>query len=312
MKIRAILTELSEDSRLFVGGNHYEVKVLDYVPDPVEFILNYVLPNRPVIIKGYAKQWKAMTKWTTEYLLSEDVGLAETVQDIAAVPCGAQADAIGDDDRFELPEIKQMKFKEFINHFESADESGSDTQLYLQQQNDNLRQNFKQIQNDVPESIVLFDMTLRNSTLDAVNYWMGNSGSISSMHRDPYENAFVVIKGQKQFLLLPPTDRHLIKMQDYQTFQWKQNDTGMWEKTDVGFKTRWISNHNRDDLSKRFYCATVNPGDLFYLPAGWYHEVHQCDQTIAVNYWYERIYSPYSCLLETLDVLVEDVMDVDE
>ena len=33
---------------------------------------------------------------------------------------------------------------------------------------------------------------------------MGTSKSVSSIHRDPYENIYAVIHGEKHFTLIPP------------------------------------------------------------------------------------------------------------
>eukprot|EP00954_Amorphochlora_amoebiformis_P008897 691023-Amorphochlora_amoeboformis.AAC.4 len=41
---------------------------------------------------------------------------------------------------------------------------------------------------------------------DAVNIWVGDQRSVSSLHRDPYENIYCVIRGSKTFTLLPPSD----------------------------------------------------------------------------------------------------------
>ena len=41
---------------------------------------------------------------------------------------------------------------------------------------------------------------------DAINLWIGNERSVSSMHKDHYENLFYVCSGQKEFVLCPPAD----------------------------------------------------------------------------------------------------------
>ena len=46
---------------------------------------------------------------------------------------------------------------------------------------------------------------------DAVNLWMGDSRAVSSMHKDFYENLYCVIRGQKHFTLLPPTDMAYVR-----------------------------------------------------------------------------------------------------
>ena len=40
---------------------------------------------------------------------------------------------------------------------------------------------------------------------DACNFWMGYRDSVSSLHKDPYENFYTTITGEKHFTLLPPT-----------------------------------------------------------------------------------------------------------
>jgi jumonji domain-containing protein 7 len=41
---------------------------------------------------------------------------------------------------------------------------------------------------------------------DAVNLWIGNHRSQTSIHSDPYENLYTVVRGTKHFLLLSPTE----------------------------------------------------------------------------------------------------------
>lgn len=40
---------------------------------------------------------------------------------------------------------------------------------------------------------------------DATNIWIGTEKSVSSLHKDPYENFYIVISGAKTFTLLPAT-----------------------------------------------------------------------------------------------------------
>lgn len=32
---------------------------------------------------------------------------------------------------------------------------------------------------------------------------------------------------------------------------------------------------------------TISAGETLYLPAGWFHQVSQNEDTIALNYWYD-------------------------
>jgi hypothetical protein len=45
-----------------------------------------------------------------------------------------------------------------------------------------------------------------NHHIDAINIWIGNERSVSSMHKDHYENLIYVTSGEKIFTLCPPSD----------------------------------------------------------------------------------------------------------
>lgn len=46
------------------------------------------------------------------------------------------------------------------------------------------------------------------------------------MHKDPYENMYVVVSGYKDFILHPPTDQPWIPYDEYQKAQFKETDDG--------------------------------------------------------------------------------------
>lgn len=55
---------------------------------------------------------------------------------------------------------------------------------------------------------------------EAVNLWIGNHHSVTSFHKDHYENLYAVVSGQKHFLLLPPTDVHRMYIQEHPAAQY--------------------------------------------------------------------------------------------
>lgn len=92
---------------------------------------------------------------------------------------------------------------------------------YLQQQNNNLREHFAELAADI-------DMELPWATQafgqppEAVNLWIGNELSVTSFHRDHYENLYVVIAGSKTFTLLPPTDAWQMHVQEFPVAQYQR------------------------------------------------------------------------------------------
>lgn len=61
-------------------------------------------------------------------------------------------------------------------------------------------------QKDVNQDIIKFfsQNFFDNAMPDAQNLWMGYNDSVSSMHKDPYENIYCVVQGEKHFTLMPP------------------------------------------------------------------------------------------------------------
>ena len=66
---------------------------------------------------------------------------------------------------------------------------------------------------------------------DAVNLWIGDNRAVSSVHKDPYENLYCVVTGEKHFTLLPPTDYHCLYETSYPQGQFQQEGGpgGRWE-----------------------------------------------------------------------------------
>ncbi|MEQ2312719.1 JmjC domain-containing protein 7, partial [Ameca splendens] len=158
---------------------------------------------------------------------------------------------------------------------------------------------------------------------DAVNFWLGEANAITSMHKDPYENLYCVISGEKHFILLPPTDRPFIPYGLYQSAVYQEQDSGEFKVVDNSdsHKVPWIPLDPLDpdlqrfpqyQLSRPLWC-TVKAGEMLYLPSLWFHHVQQSHGCIAVNFWYDMEYDVkynYFKLLESLSEVTTGPYDV--
>lgn len=144
---------------------------------------------------------------------------------------------------------------------------------------------------------------------DAVNLWIGTSKSISTLHHDPYENLYAVIRGRKHFTLYPPTDLYWLEQKFYKKAHYERYDTlqstidqdGLNLKIDDHFiivpenhEVPWFD-HDEEQLKQRPYLnplkVSLEPGELLYLPSLWFHRVEQDSPlTIACNFWYDMQY----------------------
>lgn len=75
----------------------------------------------------------------------------------------------------------------------------------IKPENDNLRGEYAELFNDVEEEIMWARIALERSP-DAINMWIGNGKSTTTLHKDNYENVYCQIIGEKHFVLLPPIE----------------------------------------------------------------------------------------------------------
>ena len=218
---------------LFVSLSHEanELYLPRHVPrlasptTPLNFLRNYVMPNLPVVIENAISHWPALTKWTKEYL--RDV-IGEKKVTVATTPNGYADATVGD--RFVLPHETQMTFEEFLcklQHSKTGDEI-----VYVQNQNSSFLEEFAELLPDASEDIGWASEALGKRP-DAVNFWMGSSRSVTSMHKDHYENLYGVVAGSKTFILHPPTDLPCIPYEDYVVARYVKNaETGKFDIVD--------------------------------------------------------------------------------
>ncbi|KAK4822275.1 hypothetical protein QYF61_012350 [Mycteria americana] len=122
------------------------VPYLDRPPSPLEFYREWVSPNKPCIIQNAISHWPALKKWTSAYL-REVVG--PKVVSVAVTPNG-YADAVFQD-RFVMPEERQMPFTDFLDIVEKKVTSPS--VFYVQKQCSNLTEEFPELVCDVQPDI---------------------------------------------------------------------------------------------------------------------------------------------------------------
>lgn len=290
---------LSENARCFC---YTEIKRIEKPENPLEFYKEYISQNKPVIIKGAIDDWPALKLWNNDYLKEK---MGETEITVAVTPNG-RADAICEN-HFVLPEERQMKFCDFVDKLGQND----DEILYVQTQNGCLTSEFQPLIPDVNLEFPLASHCF-NAQPDAINFWMGEERSVSSMHKDPYENFYCVISGKKNFTLFPPTDAHYLPKEPFPQAQFEKNkESNEWKikPTEPEQIINWITADPREIEEINPFVVTVHPGETLYLPALWFHEVRQEPdeegKTIAVNFWYDMEYNFKWVLLDFIQQSLE-------
>lgn len=289
-----VLNACQDIADLYIPSN---VPCIDGNVDPLCFYRNFVGKNLPVKIKDAVAHWGAIEKWTDEYL-EEKIGDNEVT--VSVTPNGL-ADAVVDD-KFILPYETKMKLRDVLAELQNPEPSRV---LYLQRQNSSLTEEFSSLMEDI-EGDLEWASAAFGTDIDAINFWLGDGRAISSLHKDPYENIYCVIRGSKTFTLYPPTDRPLIQYKMYDV--WRYTESGDIQPEPDCPRTPWINIDPRDPQTTNNpgthpLVVTVRAGETLYLPSYWFHHVRQEHGTIAVNYWYDIDYGPAFGLFNLLDKL---------
>ena len=121
---------------------------------------------------------------------------------------------------------------------------------------------------------------------------------------------YVVLRGEKTFTLLPPTDVAFLPQKDFPTLRHsikstihpceqriKQSDLDYTTSESDPDKLTWIDVDIDDPNNETQYQelfdniqpirCVVRAGETLYIPAMWYHQVSQSCLTISINFWYE-------------------------
>ena len=306
------LDTLVQDYHDFNGST---VPLLPY-PTAVQFS-KQVNKGRPCVYQlpdTKAAEWPALS-WTLEDVISK----VEEPIDVAVTPSG-NADSLIPHPRipnellFVEPATIQLKMKQLMSRLIPGRELSARTACYLQSQDSNLTTS--SLSSLLPDLQPNFDFAIGVlGEPEALNIWIGDDKSATSIHRDPYENLYLVLKGQKMFRLWAPVDEVSMPTVSVPTGRYEYTEAESEHHFNVledgsGEKIPWV---NFDPLSecrsqtnaeagastRNMHQVTVQEGQVLYLPAGWYHHVTQrCGKwqdgssapCIAINYWYDQEY----------------------
>ncbi|KAG8703869.1 hypothetical protein FRC08_002584 [Ceratobasidium sp. 394] len=289
-----LLYRLAQEYRDLNGTS---VDVWPHTPSAIEFA-RMVNVGKPVLFKN-TPNLPAPAKWTNEYLINS---MGNRKLSVAVTPDG-RADALctlpGGTRCFAEPHTDHLTISQLLHAIHKSEQDPSSEVYYLQSQNGNMynaadSENTSELApllDDVPREVPWASEAL-DCTPDAVNVWIGGSRSVTSVHSDPYENIYTVVRGSKHFTLLPPTEGYTLHEQRVPHARYTRSSPSSplhLDLLDPPSSVRWAST----DPSGHNHAlrVTVQAGESLYLPAGWWHHVAQTGDDegvcVAVNWWYD-------------------------
>jgi hypothetical protein len=106
-------------------------------------------------------------------------------------------------------------------------------------------------------------------------FWVGPAGTVTPLHCDYDDNIFAQVWGRKRIFLAPPHHDEFLYVR---------------EANPVLFGSPFDPEHpdfERWPLARQAHTieVIVRPGDMLYVPAGWYHQVRALDFSLSSNRW---------------------------
>ena len=207
----------------------------------------------PVLFKGLAGSWPAVTRWTPDFL--------------KALAADRTVSIVRGDREQDRPEFESMKLADFFEHCFSAEED-TGSMLYLKEFD--LLEELPELMRDVDFSCLTFPRS--RSYHDA---WIGQRGARTGLHCDIFNNFLTHIAGRKEVVLIPPE---------------RTKDVYPSDKFDFCARLSRL-NGFEPDLKRfpRFARAleasrtiVLEPGDIVYIPKRWWHQVASLTPTISL------------------------------
>ena len=226
-------------------------------PSRQEFLDQYYAQNRPLVIEGAMDDWPAMTRWSADYLKQR---LGDRMVEVQA---NRGSDANYEQNQAALK--KEMRFGDYIDLIETI---GQTNDYYITANNSNKnRESLKELWHD----IVLFPDYLRDD--DPNNrgfFWYGPRGTVTPLHHDLTNNFMAQVRGRKLVRLVAPCE-----LPDMYNNRHCYSQVNLDQVDDNRFPQ--FKNVKVIDL-------VIGPGDLFFLPVGWWHYVRGLDISITMTF----------------------------
>lgn len=107
------------------------------------------------------------------------------------------------------------------------------------------------------------------------NCWIGPKGTVSPLHTDPHHNLFAQVVGYKYIRLYAPEESERLYPFDSLMRNTSRVDV---EKPDL--------DEFPEFGNARFLEVVVGPGDLLFIPRGWWHFVKSLSLSCSISFWF--------------------------
>jgi hypothetical protein len=221
-------------------------------PDVEAFRRGYVATGTPVILTGALADWE-LSSWEPARLRREHGDLLGLVRPALPAPGAAPV------------ESAVWSLSELLDALDQPERAGTRYLAY----------------NEVPAPLLASlrhpPYFAREQYQDPPYIWLGPAGTVTHLHRDGSDNLFAQIWGRKSFVLYSPDQRPLLSA-------WTPaGDAGL-DGCDVDPDRPDDPRYPLFREARKVVCV-VEPGELLFLPEGWFHHVVSLAPSLSINFW---------------------------
>lgn len=221
-----------------------------------EFLQLYYSANRPVIITGMLDDWPALNKWNLDYF-ETTVGEA-TVE----IQFGRSTNSNYELERDRF--VRHMLFREFIDLLRKQ-ETTNDYYCTANNNSSNRR-----ALASLWKDIVLISEYLNPKTSSDGFFWLGPRGTITPFHHDLTNNFMAQVLGRKLVKLVSSYEMPLMRNHFHCYSEWRG------EELPAGGPAA-------PERPRVLECV-LEPGEILFLPIGWWHYVEGLDLTTTISF----------------------------
>lgn len=121
---------------------------------------------------------------------------------------------------------------------------------------------------------------VKSANYFTINMWFGQKGYMTPIHFDAADGLLFQIKGKKKVRLISPSQAEYIYRHNHITggpLNFSQVPSLSVPLNLVHYPLL------KHIISTEFI---LNPGEILYIPSGWWHELWYLDECVSLNYWY--------------------------
>lgn len=217
------------------------------------FKREYIDSNTPLLMRKETAKWPAMKKWSFEYFANLKLPKQVYLEMNNVLQGGGQYEV--------------MEYGDYIRRIAQENAGDANRPGYLSVFK--IFRAFPQLKSDVDFSILS-----RHKMKNTAAGWIGPAGTVTGYHVDWGDNVLAQICGRKEVRLVAPADSKFM----YPSNRFDQGTMSSEMDVDQFDPDRFPLFEKA-----REYRVVIQPGEMLFIPRGWWHYVRSLDKSISVS-----------------------------